>query len=93
MVNGTRTGSPKFTAIVKIYQPLKGEPMITNIIRTSSLADDQGPKPGGWTPFGPLDAQARAVFAAATKRGDKGVYDLVKMGRSSYFAHGARQCR
>lgn len=58
-------GAPKFTAIVEIYEPLRGEPVITRIVRTSEPSTGKEPVPGGWTPFRPVDAESKAVFEAA----------------------------
>lgn len=57
--------SEKFTATVEIFQPLHGEPVITKIVRTSAVSTGPGAQPGGWTAFGPIDAQSRAVFDVA----------------------------
>jgi hypothetical protein len=53
----------KYAAMIEIYQPLQGQPTITAIIAANGLL-------GGWTPFGPLTAESKEVFARATKGWD-----------------------
>lgn len=49
----------KYAAMIEIHQPLQGQPTITAIVAANA--------PGGWTPFGPVTAESKEVFARATK--------------------------
>lgn len=53
----------KFAAIIEIYHPLQGRPRITRITRIDGEF-------GGWTSFGPLSPESRAVFDDTTRELD-----------------------
>jgi hypothetical protein len=57
----------KYTVTMEIFQPINGVPMITGIIRTGWSSTGVEVVPGGWTRFGPLDKQSKAVFETAMK--------------------------
>lgn len=64
-------GAEPYRALMQVYQPLEGPPIVTRIVplKTGSEPDEAlavgGTIPGGWSLYGPLDASARAVFEEA----------------------------
>ncbi|WP_196889955.1 hypothetical protein [Aureivirga sp. CE67] len=76
---GVYPGATEELCIVEIYKPIKGEPRLVSIKNVDSYSEQNTELLGGWSPYEPLTAESKFVFAEATERIEGVVYTPFKV--------------
>ncbi|WP_196896115.1 hypothetical protein [Aureivirga marina] len=76
---GVYPGATEELCIVEIYKPIEGEPKLVSIKNVDSYSEQNRQIPGGWSPYEPLTAESKFVFAEATERIEGVVYTPFKV--------------